>query len=126
MGNNVGQLLQPGREGKSLHVLHVSLPLGVTMQINRWNEEGEGRYINTNPADDARLLVKARLGMNGVPAEDLIFPGPKTEINQELESCPDEALVSAHERCKAVSDNFWPHMKCLVTVCNGGEPVAPM
>merc|ERR1712039_576003 len=126
--NNVGQLLQPGR---------------VTMQINRWNEAGEGRYINTkitmpaqpgqdgqcgnfngNPADDARLLVKARLGMNGVPAEDLIFPGPKTEINQELESCPDEALTSAHERCKKVSHNFWPHMKCLVAVCNGGQAVA--
>merc|ERR1711972_1049388 len=95
--NNVGQLLQPGREGKSLHVLHVTLPLGVTMQINRWNEEGEGRYVNT-----------------------------KTPINQELESCPDEALVHAHEACKAVTHSFWPHMQCLVTVCNGGQAVAPM
>jgi hypothetical protein len=141
--NNVGQLLQPGREGKALHVVHVTLPGGMTMQINRWNEAGEGRYINTkitmpaqegqdgqcgnfngNPADDARLLVKARLGKDGVPAEDLIFPGPKTPINQELEMCPDAALVSAHEKCKAVSNNFWPHMHCLVTVCNGGEAVA--
>jgi hypothetical protein len=142
--NNVGQLLQPGREGKSLHVVHVNLPGGMLMQINRWNEAGEGRYINTkitmsqqpqqdgqcgnfngNPADDARLLVKARLGMGGVPAQDLIFPGPKTLINQELESCPDTTLVSAHEACKAVSNNFWPHMHCLVTVCNGGQAVAP-
>jgi len=141
--NNVGQLLQPGREGKSLHVVHVSLPGGMTMQINRWNEAGEGRYINTkitmsqqpqqdgqcgnfngNPADDARLLVKARLGMGGVPAQDLIFPGPKTPINQELESCPDATLVSAHEACKAVTHSFWPHMECLVTVCNGGQAVA--
>merc|ERR1712039_26720 len=97
--NNVGQLLQPGREGQC------------------------GNF-NGNPTDDARLLVKARLGMNGVPAEDLIFPGPKTPINQELESCPDAALVSAHEACKKVSQNWWPHMKCLVTVCNGGQAVA--
>merc|ERR1719343_501026 len=143
--NNVGQLLQPGREGKSLHVLHVTLPGGVTMQINRWNEAGEGRYINTkitmsaqpgqdgqcgnfngNPADDARLLVKARLGMNGVPAEDLMFPGPKTPINQELENCPDSTLVGAHEACKAITTSYWPSMHCLVGVCNGGEPVAPM
>jgi len=114
------------------------------MEINRWNEAGEGRYINMKitmpqqaegqdgqcgnfngiPADDARLLVKGRLGKNGVPAEDLIFPGPKTPVNQELEMCADAALVSAHEKCKAVSNNFWPHMHCLVTVCNGGEAVA--
>merc|ERR1712066_287868 len=141
--NNVGQLLQPGREGKSLHVLHVTLPGQVTMQINRWNEEGEGRYINTKitmppqegqdgqcgnfngiVADDARLMVKARLGKDGVAAEDLMFPGPKTPVNQELENCPDAALVGAHEACKAVSHNFWPHMDCLVTVCNGGQAVA--
>jgi hypothetical protein len=140
--NNVGQLLQPGREGKSLHVVHVSLPGKMTMQINRWDEPGEGRYINTkitmskqegqdgqcgnfngNPADDARLLVKARLGMNGVPAEDLLFDGPKTLINQELENCPDAALVKAHEACKAVTKSFWPSMHCLVTVCNGGQAV---
>jgi len=141
--NNVGQLLQPGREGKSLHVIHVTLPGRVTLQINRWNEEGEGRYINTkitmprqegqdgqcgnfngNPVDDARLLVKARLGLNGVPAEDLLFPEPKTPINQELESCPDTTLVAAHEACKKVTRSFWPSMQCLVTVCNGGQAVA--
>merc|ERR1711979_34967 len=123
--NDQGQLLQPGREGKSLHVVHITLPGGVTMQINRWNEAGEGRYINSkitmtaqpgqdgqcgnfngNPADDARLLVNARLGMNGVPAEDLIFPGPKTEINQELENCPDVALTNAQQGSKRVSRKF--------------------
>jgi len=141
--NNVGQPLQAGREGKALHVLHVTLPGDAMMQINRWNEEGEGRYINTKitmprqegqdgqcgnfngvAADDARLMVKARLGKDGVAAEDLMFPGGKTPVNQELENCPDETLISAHEACKAVSNNFWPHMHCLVTVCNGGTAVA--
>merc|ERR1712228_842467 len=42
-----GELLQQGRGGKAMHVVHVSLPLGVELQINRWNEAGEGDYINT-------------------------------------------------------------------------------
>merc|ERR1712070_534476 len=107
-----GQLLQAGREGKALHVLHVTLPGSVTLQINRWNEEGEGRYINTKitmphqegqdgqcgnfngiAEDDARLAVKSRLGKDGVPVEDLMFPGEKTPINQDLEDCPDTLLV---------------------------------
>jgi len=140
--NNVGQLLQPGREGRGLHVLHITLPGDVMLQVNRWNEPGEGRYINTKitmphqegqdgqcgnyngvAADDARLEVKSRLGKNGVAVEDLMFPGEKTVINQDLEDCPDTTLVSAHEECKKVSDNFWPHMSCLVSVCHGGEAV---
>lgn len=141
--NDQGELLQAGREGKLLHVLHITLPGRVTLQVNRWNEEGEGRYINTkitmsaqpgqdgqcgnfngNPADDARLLVKARLGKDGVAKEDLLFPGPKSPVNQELESCPDDALVKAHEECKKVTTSFWPSMQCLVTVCNGGTATA--
>jgi hypothetical protein len=137
--NSQGELLQPGREGKSLHVLHLSLPDEVTLQINRWNEAGEGRYINTKitmpaqpgqdgqcgnfngvAADDARLAVKARMGPNGVAAEDLMFEEPKTEIDQGIESCPDSTLVRAHEECKAVTTDFWPKMECLKTVCNGG------
>jgi len=138
--NNQGELLQPGREGKSLHVLHVTLPGGIVLQINRWNEEGEGRYINvkiTMPAqpgqdgqcgnfngiaaDDARLAVKARLGANGVDEADLLFDEPKTPIDPGIESCPDSTLVSTHEKCKAVTSSFWPKMSCLKTVCNGGE-----
>merc|ERR1719221_157396 len=45
--NAQGELLQPGREGKSLHVLHITLPGQVSIQVNRWNEVGEGRYINS-------------------------------------------------------------------------------
>merc|ERR1712187_565819 len=142
--NNVGELLQPGREGLSLHVVHVTLPGGVTMQINRWNEEGEGRYINTkitmpqqpgqdgqcgnfngNALDDSRMAVRARLGKDGVPQDELYFPGPKTIVNQDLEKCADDTLKSAYETCKGVSDKFWPHKKCLVSVCNGGPPLKP-
>merc|ERR1719450_605241 len=137
--NNQGQLLQPGREGRSLHVLHVNLPGDVSLQINRWNEEGEGRYINTKiempavlgmdgqcgnfngvAADDARLAVRARLGTQGIDASEIMFPEGKTEVDQGIEACPDSTLVKAHEECKAVTTNFWPKMECLKTVCNGG------
>merc|ERR1739844_708718 len=37
-----GILLQSGREGKALHVVHATLPGGVSLQVNRWNEAGEG------------------------------------------------------------------------------------
>merc|ERR1711879_88791 len=138
--NNVGQLLQPGREGKALHVLHVTLPGGVTMQINRWNEAGEGRYINTKitmpkqPAqdgqcgnfngiaiDDTRMAVQGRLGKNGVSEGDLLFPGPKTPIDAGIIMCTDESLTRAHEQCKAISTSFWPSMSCLKRVCGGGK-----
>merc|ERR1712072_705834 len=114
------------------------MPNGVTLQINRWDEPGEGKYINVKitmskqpnqdgqcgnfngiAADDARLLVKARLGADGVPENELLFPGPKTPISPGIESCPDATLVSAHERCKAKTTSFWPKMKCLVNVCAG-------
>merc|ERR1712066_228057 len=142
--NNHGELLQPGREGRALHVLHVHMPGGVSLQINRWNEAGEGRYINTkitmppqpgqdgqcgnfngNAIDDTRMAVIARLGKDGVPADELYFPGPKTIVNQDLENCPDDTLKSAYETCKGVSDKFWPHKACLKSVCNGGPALAP-
>jgi len=110
-----GELLQPGREGKDMHVLHVLLPGGTTLQVNRWNEAGEGRYINTKitmsaipgqdgqcgnfngiAADDARLAVKARLGQDGVPEGELLPGlGPKTPIDQGIEACPDSTLIRA-------------------------------
>jgi len=137
--NSQGEVLQKGREGMSLHVLHITLPGRVSLQVNRWNEENEGSYINTritmppkenqdgqcgnfngNVADDARLAVKARLGPDGVPAEELMFPGGKTPIDQGIEACPDSTLTRAHEQCKTVTSSFWPSMECLKTVCGGG------
>jgi hypothetical protein len=137
--NGEGQLLQPGREGKNLHVIHVSLPDRVSIQINRWDEPGEGKYVNakiTMPKmegmdgqcgnfngivpDDSRMAVRARMGKHGVPESELLFPGPKTEVDQAIEDCADATLVRAHAACKAVTTSFWPKMECLETVCKGG------
>merc|ERR1712014_87512 len=107
-----GATMQDGREGKQLHVIHLTLPLSVNVQINRWMEASEGNYINAkitmsaqpnqdghcgnfngNPADDARIQVRARVGTTGVPAgPDFLFPGGKTPINPgkrpDLNDCP--------------------------------------
>merc|ERR1712113_1138088 len=44
--NSIGSTMQKGRVDKPLHVLHISLPGGLTIQVNEWNEAGEGAYLN--------------------------------------------------------------------------------
>jgi hypothetical protein len=142
-----GEVLQEGRGGKELHVVHVQLPDGVTMQINRWDEPGEGDYINTkihmsnqpnqdgqcgnfngNPADDARLMVRARMGKNGVAQQDLIFPGPKTPIEQadhlDLNDCAPGKLERARATCKDKEKKWNPSKSCLIDVCFAGPEFA--
>lgn len=63
------------------------------------------------------------MGKLGVAAEDLLFPGPKTPVDQGIENCDDETLTRAHEACKKVTTSFWPSMPCLKKVCNG-QPAA--
>merc|ERR1712060_715367 len=142
--DGAGQLLQPGREGKQMHVVHVTMPGQVSLQVNRWNEPGEGRYINVkitmpkqpggqdgdcgnfndNPIDDKRLQVRSRVGKDGIPVGELMLQGGKTPVDPGIENCPDHLLVTAHESCKTVTDKFWPSMSCLKTVCAGGQATA--
>merc|ERR1719330_754037 len=48
--NGQGDVMQKGRGGKALHIVHIKIndgtPEGIMIQINRWNEPGEGSYIN--------------------------------------------------------------------------------
>jgi len=136
--NSEGEILQADREGKPLNVLHITLPSSVTIEVNRWNDPREGRYINVKitmppqpgqdgdcgnfngePLDDKRFVQRARVGKDGVPAPELLFLTPKTIVNKVIEDCEDEVLASAHEQCKAITTNFWPKMSCLVEVCHG-------
>merc|ERR1711998_413360 len=112
--NAMGKTLQKGREGKGLHVIHLTLPLGISIQINRWNEAGEGDYMNVeitmppqpnqdgqcgtpngDAADDDRMEVRKRLGTQGVAASDLILPGPKARPN--INDCPSLRLKMAED-----------------------------
>merc|ERR1711988_645250 len=142
--NSQGKVLQKGRDGKPLHVLHITLPLGITLQINRWNEAGEGDYMNIeivmppqpnqdgqcgtpngNAADDDRMEVRKRLGTQGVAVGDMLFAGPKTPIapanRPDISNCPTAKLAMATASCKKSEGEFIPSKQCLIDVCFGGK-----
>jgi hypothetical protein len=145
--DSTGATMQKSRIGKALRVVHIDLPLGVTIQVNEWNEPGEGAYINVkivmpaqpgqdghcgnfngNVADDARVQVRARLGKRGVAVQDLLFPGPKTPINPgnrpDVSDCPQTKLDLAERVCKKRESSFFPTAACLVDVCFAGVAFA--
>merc|ERR1712151_1061238 len=145
--DSLGSTMQDGREGKQLHIVHLTLPLSVNVQINRWTEASEGNYINAkitmpaqpghdghcgnfnnNPADDDRLQIRARVGTTGVAQGDLLFPGTKTPIvaanRPDINDCPKDRLENAKEQCKKKEGKFIPSMACLVDVCFGGAGFA--
>jgi len=145
--NSQGKTLQQGRGGKALHALHITLPLGIKLQVNRWNEAGEGDYMNIeltmppqpnqdgqcgtpngNPADDDRMEVRKRLGTQGVAVTDLILPGGKTPIvvsnRPDISNCPTAKLHQAEALCKAKEHKFIPSKECLIDVCFGGKGFA--
>ena len=125
--NNVGQLLQAGRSGKPLHIVHVKLedgsPEGIQIQINRWMEPTEGDYMNVKlnmhkqpdqdghcgnfngvPTDDDRIQVRARVGKTGVEPAQMLFR-TKTPVmvanRPNINDCPAEKLDGAKSACKA-------------------------
>merc|ERR1712014_217730 len=136
-----GATMQDGREGKQLHVIHLTLPLSVNVQINRWMEAAEGNYINAkitmsaqpnqdghcgnfngNPADDARIQVRARIGVTGVAQGDMLAVGQSNR--PDINNCPKDGLDQAKATCKAKEMKFIPSMACLIDVCFGGEGFA--
>jgi len=145
--NSMGEVLQKGRDGKPLHVLHITLPLNVKIQVNRWNEAGEGDYMNVeitmppqpnqdgqcgtpngNPADDHRMEVRKRLGTQGVAVADMLFNFPKTPIapanRPDISNCPSAKLKMAEDSCKKSEGKFIPSKQCLIDVCFGGKMFA--
>merc|ERR1712056_46501 len=142
-----GATMQDGRAGKPLHIVHLTLPLQVSVQINRWMEASEGNYINAkitmpaqpnqdghcgnfngNQADDDRLQIRARIGTTGVEATMLIFAGAKIPVGQanrpDTNNCARPKLEDAKARCKAKEHKFIPSMSCLTDVCFGGAGFA--
>jgi hypothetical protein len=143
-----GEILQRGRQGKEMHVVHVFLPYRVQMQINRWNEPGEGDYLNVkitmgpqpmqdghcgnfngNPNDDTRPLIRSRIGTTGVAPENLLFKTktPVVEAQRpDPNDCPTEKANRAREVCAAKSSNGMANIDCIVDVCFGGEHFADL
>jgi len=143
-----GQEMQASRAGKPLHVVHVDLPLFVHLDINRWNEPGEGDYINAmirmqppGPAqdghcgnfngvaeDDTRPAIRARVGTMGV-TENLLFntKTPVTVANRpDLNNCPTDKTEQARAICAAKAKNGMASHDCMVDVCFGGAHFAEL
>lgn len=144
--NDQGELLQRGREGKALHIVHVNLPLGVIIQVNRWTLDTEGDYINVkimmpkqpgqdghcgnfngDAADDDRLKIRERVGKTGVDPALLLFHH-KTPVvvadRPDINDCPSDKLNRAEEICKKQEKQFIPSAACLIDVCFGGKHFA--
>ena len=69
--NSTGATMQDGREGKALHVVHITMPNGVQVEVNRWNEPGEGSYINVRITMPSQPGQDGHCGnFNGNPADD--------------------------------------------------------
>merc|ERR1719336_2596702 len=148
--NNVGQLLQKGRAGKALHIVHIRIqdgtPEGIMIQVNRWMEDSEGHYINIritmhpqpgqdghcgnfngNAADDDRVQVRSRLGKVGVPQGELLFKTktPVVQANRpNINDCEASKLDQAKALCKKKEGKLIPSLGCLVDICFGGKGFA--
>jgi hypothetical protein len=148
--NGQGTVLQKGRGGKALHIVHIKIndgtPEGIMIQVNRWMEPGEGHYINVrivmhaipgqdghcgnfngNPGDDARPAVRARLGTTGVPQQELLFASKTAVVaanRPDINNCEPTKLSGAKDTCKAKEHKFIPSMSCLIDVCFGGDQFA--
>jgi len=144
--NNVGTLLQNGRQGKALHIVHIRLEdrtsEGIQIQVNRWMEPMEGDYMNVmikmrrqtnqdghcgnfngNREDDDRLQVRNRVGKTGVAPNQLLYH-TKTPVmianRPNINDCPAEKLDQAKATCKAKEQKLIPSMACLIDVCFAG------
>merc|ERR1712039_505816 len=129
--DSIGEMLQSNRNAGKLRVVHLTLPLNVQVQINRWTEPAEGNYINAkitmsaqpnqdghcgnfngNPTDDARMQVRARIGVTGVAQGDMMFPGAKLPVGQanrpDINNCPKPKLELTKVKCKAKEHKFIP------------------
>jgi len=144
--NNVGTLLQKGRQGKALHIVHIRLEdgssEGIQIQVNRWMELMEGDYMNVRIAmhgqkgqdghcgnfngvreDDDRLQVRSRIGKTGVDPTQLLFNAKTPVMNANrpsINDCPTEKLAQAKAACKTKEQKLIPSMACLIDVCFAG------
>merc|ERR1712151_367493 len=122
-GGLVDATLTPNEPMK---IVHLSLPLGITMQITRWvsNQDGHCGNFNGNVADDARTQVRARLGKTGVPQNELLF-GTKMPVvvanRPDLSNCPENIMAQAKDLC---SKKGGESAECLIDVCFGGPKFA--
>jgi len=149
--DNVGELLQKGRDGLAKHIVHIKVNdgtgEGLLIQVNRWTRPSEGDYINVKismhsrpgqdghcgnfdgiSANDDRLQVRARVGKTGVAQDQLLFKTktPVVAANRpNINDCPATKLDEAKAYCRAQEGGkLIPSMGCLVDYCFAGKGFA--
>jgi len=149
--DNIGELLQSGRNGLTKRIVHVNIvdgsAEGLQIQVNRWTQPTEGDYINVkitmhqrpgqdghcgnfngDGVDDDRLKVRQRIGKNGVPQEDLLFKTKTPVVTADrpnINDCPATKLDEAKAYCRRKEGGkLIPSMACLVDFCFAGKGFA--
>jgi len=149
--DNIGNLVDPSLDVSKKKILHVKLadgtPEGLIVQVNRWTASAGNEYINWqvtmharpgqdghcgnfngNAADDDRIVVRQRMGTQGVPAGPELLFATKTPITSagrpDINNCPTVTLEAAKTDCKAAFGGESPKMSCLTDYCFAGKEVA--
>lgn len=148
--DNVGALVDTALDASKKHIVHAKIfdgtPEGILVQVNRWLASKGNEYINVKitmnarpgqdghcgnfngqAADDDRMLVRQRIGVTGVPQQDLLFAAktPITTANRpDINNCPTTTLEAAKSDCKAAFGGESPKLSCLTDYCFAGKEVA--
>merc|ERR1719394_424318 len=142
--NGEGKLVDNAQGHLDKHIVHMSLPLGVNLQVMRWanhlnvritmspsadGQDGSCGNFNGNAVDDATAAIKARIGQR-VAAAELLFHmaaavGPGGQ-HVTVADCQQQKREHAMTICKAKQPSAGGKLleSCIFDVCFAGEQYA--
>jgi len=137
--NDHGELVDSAQSHLQRHIVHMTLPNNVQVQVMRWSnhinlritmpplagQDGHCGNFNANPGDDSTEQIRDRVGL-GVPRGESLFrtyQAAKPGKRQSVDDCP------AHKRAKAEKDckDAFPGIKqekltdCIFDACFAGK-----
>jgi len=138
--NDEGLLVDDAQSHLEKHIVHVSLPQGVHLQVMRWSnhinvrismpstgeQDGHCGNFNGDASDDSTDQIKTRMAA-GIPEADRLFrtvtPNKSQGQRPPLASCGASKLAEAQEACdKANPDMSDEDMHtCLFDYCFAGK-----
>jgi hypothetical protein len=134
-----GDLVDQAQSHLKKHIVHMTLPNGVQVQVMRWSNhinlrltmapiagmDGHCGNFNADPGDDTTEQIRTRVGL-GVAEPQSLFrnfqasvPGPR----KHLGDCPADKRAKAEQACKTAH----PHITgvaltdCAFDACFAGE-----
>jgi len=113
-----GELVDEAQSDNPKHIVHMDLPLDMTIEVMRWNNymdfrilmpkgqiiDGSCGNFNGDPIDDSTEAIIERMGGARVAPEDMLFEHvAPTELSQEMKDML-EAECTGHTREVAKAD----------------------